>query len=136
MKKSIVFIASSAVIALAALYIINLYYKKKNGTPLFSASGVNDDITPRKSYMHTRQEVVLHRAQNMYPDEVELLQRYINLYSGYEAVPVTGIFDAATENAVNQITGKTSTTLYEFRFKWLINKNLSNEAERIKRGEY
>lgn len=140
MKKATIFILSSVVLALAALYVISLFVDDKKNPWVKLGLGKSDDANKTitlapKDYTGVKKQVILSREQTLYPDEIELLQRWINLYDNANTVLVNGIFDEFTETAVNRITGKTSTTLQEFRFVWLVNKRLDTEADLIQKGE-
>lgn len=54
--------------------------------------------------------------------EITALQHLINAYYDEPVLVVTGRYDAATKEAVINITGKASTNLYEFRYLYFVPK--------------
>ncbi len=143
MKKTLYYIGA-AVLILGALYIIEQwtspqagffgvgkkwYNPETDATPTANVNG-----TP-KAYPTLKTQVMLYKGQTLYPTETEVLQKFINVFPGVQPVPVTGVFDELTENAVKQVTGKGVTNIEEFQFVWMTQKQLGDIAHKIIKGE-
>ncbi len=142
MKKTLI-LATAVVILLGAIYLIEQW---TSPAPGFFGAGkkwynpdgnIDDALTnsvPPKVYPSLRTNVLLYAGSDLHKNEVEVLQRYINLYDGANTVPVTGNYDDFTANAVERITGKPVTTLHEFRYMYMVTKGLNEQADKIVKG--
>lgn len=135
MKKTVLMVVGGVIIAFAVLYIIEKTTGKSgfggwlNGNRTEPAPAV---IAP-KAYPKLRNQTVLYTGIPNYTDEVEVLQRFLRAMG--QNVPVSGIYDEVTENAVKNVTTKGTTSLQEIRFSYMSTAGLKDVADKIVRGE-
>ena len=113
----------------AALAGIAVYeWRKNNGkaaalasnNQMIADSGTTPSLMKFKGFNF---DLLLNENTKRAVAEVTALQREINAYyGGSQSIDVTGVFDTQTKNAVNDIVGKTETSLTEFNFKYLAKK--------------
>lgn len=138
--KRTYYITGIVALFLVAIYIIEKWLSPEPGFFLGTNNNNSNDnantVVMPKAYNNLKNQVTLHKGtMSMYSNEIEVLQRFINVYPGVNPVPVTGVFDELTEAAVKQVTGKGVTTLQEFRYVWMVNKGLNLLADKIVKGQ-
>lgn len=136
MKKTVLMILGGVIIAFVALYII----ERLSGNASGFGGWLNGNRTEPgptgiqpKPYPRLRNQTVLYIGITNYKDEVEVLQRFLRALG--ENIPVTGIYDEVTENAVRKITQKGTTSLQEIRFSYMSVAGLKETADKIVKGE-
>lgn len=126
MKKNLLFYIPLGVsVALGAVLLVT-WLKRRSDT-------LTMDSQPRgKDYLNTPDADVYKKFKGFNPNlllnkntpdgkaEITLLQHFINAYyGGTPSLLITGVFDTPTRNAVMDITGKDTTSIYEFNYIYL-----------------
>lgn len=121
MKKTTFYIITGILVAITTAIIVIEYRRRKGilqpttGTDYIPVSDSNSYTT--QTFAGFNYNLLLNDNTVHGEAEISALQALINgYYAGATTIPVSGTWDAATAAAVQHITGKSSTNLYEFRY--------------------
>lgn len=122
MKKTLIYLAAG--FGAAALLIISVAeYRKRHGVTQLTTGRDYLPVSDKNSYTAKtfgsfNYNLLLNADTSNAEPEITALQMLINAYYGGTpaSISVTGTWTQQTENAVQDITGKSTTNLYEFRY--------------------
>ena len=131
MKKSLIYIVAGVAVLGVAAYIYAASRKRNQAVAAQQQAAATGAGQPPK-FKGFNFNLLLNSSAKQVVAEVTALQMMINAYyNGSRVIPVNGVYDAATKAAVKDIIGKTSTTLHEFRYEYLVKERGERVADNI-----
>lgn len=128
-----ILLAAVAIAAIAALAIHSISDNRRSGNRRNRrrVSGRSTNAVQQFSGFNFNLPLNENTRAEQAVGEMTLLQYYINLYYGQPVVPVTGYWNQETAQALYDITGRETTTIYYFRYHYLVPLRGDKEAAEI-----
>jgi hypothetical protein len=119
MKKLPFYIVSGVAVAAVSALIIVWLSRRRN--PFNITKGpdylpLDENSAAAQTFKGFNYNLYLSENTKNAEPEITALQHLLNAYYGTQTIPVTGIYDVLTANAVEDITGKSGISLFQFRY--------------------